>query len=369
MLERRSDGNGWSAPAVRQAVSEFHRSLALSTATAVQRSAEASRLGLCGSIGPVKRLEGEPDSLLRTRHQLLAAGHSAAAITTMERRGALIRLRSGLYTKAEYRDLYPEDAHRVDVHAAHRIHRRDPGTTIVYSHESAAALHRLPLVECGDLKVRRTRASAPRRSTSTTVTTTSWLPLRDGETTTVGGIAVTSVPRTVADLLRTAGRDTALCVADAAVHKELCSVDELADALADPPSRFGTPRARRRLAEVDGLAESALETRSRLLFADAGLPEPELQVRFDTRLGEFRVDFFWRAHRVIGECDGLGKYLADIDPEEARRRLGEEKDRENELQALGYSVIRWRWRDLYRPHVIIERVRRALFADGRSRVA
>lgn len=320
-------------------------------------------------IDRMKRLEQHPDDLIRTRDQLLGAGQSETSLRAMVRGGDLIRLRSGLYATSEYRDLFPEDAHRVDVHAAHRVHPPEPEALTVYSHESAAALHGLTLIDGADLVVRRTRQSPPCRSTRTNVTSTAWLPLRDGETTTIGGIPVTTVPRTVADLLRTADRDTAVCAADAALHRQLCSLDDLAEALNHPPSRHGVPRARKRLAEADGLAESALETRSRLLFADAGLPEPELQVRFDTRLGRYRVDFYWRGHRVIGECDGMRKYLDSTDPRQPWQIIADEKDRENELQSLGYVVIRWRWRDLSRPEVLLARLRRALYGQTAARGA
>ncbi|MDO5504611.1 MAG: hypothetical protein Q4G67_15735 [Actinomycetia bacterium] len=317
----------------------------------------------------MKRLEKHPDDLLRSRNDLIAAEVSVADLRARVRNGDLIRLRSGLYATGDYRDLFPEDAHRVDTYAAHRVHPISPASRTVYSHESAAALHGLTLLDHSDLKVRRTRDSHPCRSTSTTVTMTSWLPLREGETTAIDGIPVTTVPRTIADLLRTAPRDVAICAADAALRRGSCTREDLAGALSEPPSRYGVQRGTRRLVQVNGLAESALETRSRLLFADAGIPEPELQVWFDTQLGRFRVDFFWRDHRVIGECDGMRKYVDRSDTRKPWQIIADEKDRENELQSLGYVIIRWRWRDLSRPEVLFARLRRALFGSPVARSA
>jgi hypothetical protein len=44
--------------------------------------------------------------------------------------------------------------------------------------------------------------------------------------------------------------------------------------------------------------------------------------------------------------------------------LIEEKRREDRLRALGWIVIRWMWRDLYRPDALITQLRDA-FAIGR----
>ena len=72
-----------------------------------------------------------------------------------------------------------------------------------------------------------------------------------------------------------------------------------------------------------------------------GLPEPETQVDIVDGEGRFigRVDFLWREFDVIGECDGLCKYLDGADAAEARCRLDVEKDRDARLMALGYRLV------------------------------
>lgn len=73
---------------------------------------------------------------------------------------------------------------------------------VVVSHWSAAVLHGIevldepPVVEVTGAEPRRMRVEGVRRHC---------LPLRDGEVTRVRGLRVTSVPRTLADLLRAAG--------------------------------------------------------------------------------------------------------------------------------------------------------------------
>lgn len=71
-----------------------------------------------------------------------------------------------------------------------------------------------------------------------------------------------------------------------------------------------------------------METLARLVFARAGLPEPELNadVHDEAGLWILRADFLWRAQRVIAEYQGdvhrsdRRRWQADI----ARRRLAED---------------------------------------------
>ena len=104
------------------------------------------------------------------------------------------------------------------------------------------------------------------------------------------------------------------------------------------------------------------ETLSRLIFADFGLPAPELQVEIYDDDGNFvaRPDFLWREFGLVGECDGFGKYFDGVDMAETRRRLAREKDRDAGLMALGYRVFHWRWKDLENPRLLAERLRRLL---------
>src|SRR5699024_12576533 len=63
---------------------------------------------------------------------------------------------------------------------------------------------------------------------------------------------------------------------------------------------------------------------------------PELEVRFMLPGGsEARVDMYWERWRLVGECDGLGKYGAAEGEVAVRRRLRAEKARQNGLEALG----------------------------------
>ncbi|GAB2629297.1 hypothetical protein ABI214_22470 [Prescottella soli] len=105
--------------------------------------------------------------------------------------------------------------------------------------------------------------------------------------------------------------------------------------------------------------------------AALGLPIPELQASLlgpDGRLLG-RVDFLFADAGVVGEFDGkvkYGKYVrAGQDPGDA---VFAEKQREDRIRDAGWGVVRWTWRDLDRPAVIGERIRRAMTRrDGRPR--
>jgi len=74
----------------------------------------------------------------------------------------------------------------------------------------------------------------------------------------------------------------------------------------------------------------------------------------------------WEEFGVVGEADGLLKY----DDEEERLSLRLEKLRQEELEALGYIVVRWTWDDIWRrPEWVVARIRRAMAEGARRRTA
>jgi very-short-patch-repair endonuclease len=98
--------------------------------------------------------------------------------------------------------------------------------------------------------------------------------------------------------------------------------------------------------------ESALESivRGRLLLL--GLPMPEPQVWVGDGAGTIgRVDFLWRAQRLVGEADGRLKYTDDV--------LWREKLRQERLADAGFTVVRWTWAQAHAPD---EQFRRRVLA-------
>ncbi|WFR84157.1 hypothetical protein [Arthrobacter sp. Y-9] len=120
--------------------------------------------------------------------------------------------------------------------------------------------------------------------------------------------------------------------------------------------RLPSNAARRRMSEALALAdprsESVGESWSRALIHRLGFEAPELQHRIPGPQGEIaRTDFFWPEARLVGEFDGLVKYLRaqDLRGTDPARVVVEEKRREDRIRAEGYGVVRWVWDDLRRP--------------------
>lgn len=287
-------------------------------------------------------------ALLHTTEQLTAAGFSTQSLGRAVASGDLIRLRPGFYVDRSTRELGREERHLLMVLAADRA----LGCP-VFTHWSAALVLGLPGWDLPLGTVSLSRAGHAQRSRSTRLTRHDVTPLAEDDVHVVDGLRVA----------RACAPPASVAVADAAFKAEAVTAASVDDALSRAAGKSGVKRARAALARVDARSESVAETRSRLIFADYGLPEPQTQVDiFDTH-GDFvaRVDFLWPELGLIGECDGFGKYLDGADATEARRRLGVEKDRDAALMALGYRVLHWRWADLDRPRLLVQRLRSVMY--------
>jgi hypothetical protein len=157
------------------------------------------------------------------RGQLLADGYTGDEIRRSVRGGRLVVVRRGSYVDRSSLPDKPEQRHALRVRAA----APDLAGDAVISHASAAALFGLPLwgVRLDRMHVTRHRRSGgrvdPRLHVHSAV-------LAVEDVVVVGGLAVTSVARTVADLARSLPFEAAVGVADAALCKELVTHDELA---------------------------------------------------------------------------------------------------------------------------------------------
>ncbi|WP_323960816.1 hypothetical protein GC088_04275 [Arthrobacter sp. JZ12] len=111
-----------------------------------------------------------------------------------------------------------------------------------------------------------------------------------------------------------------------------------------------TARARRRAGRVldfaDGLAMLPGESLSRVHMAACGFDAPVLQHEvYDSAGLAGTVDFYWKDAGVVGEFDGLTKYLK---PEYLKGRTPsqvviDEKIREDRIRSIGLRVVRWIW--------------------------
>ncbi|MEO7268761.1 MAG: hypothetical protein ABIW49_06100 [Knoellia sp.] len=127
------------------------------------------------------------------------------------------------------------------------------------------------------------------------------------------------------------------------------------------------PRGKRMLTEALELirprVKSPMESRARLMFVHAGLPEPEVNGVVVDEAGEYlaEVDLLWREQRVAAEYQGqVHAEIGARSNDEAKRRL---------LESTGHTVRELFSDDVYRaPRRIdtLEYVARALGLDPRS---
>jgi len=294
------------------------------------------------------------------RRDLLAAGITDDDIQRRRRQGVLVSIRAGRYADgATLAALNPIQQHRLLAVTT----ATDLPDDAALSHESAACLLGLPLwdAEFGAVQVTRPGTGGGHRRRSLH---TRFAALPADDVIQVRGLRVTSAARTLVDLGRCRSFESAVVSADAALHKGIVTVEELAGAL---DRAAGTPRvgcARRAIAFADGRSESAGESRSRVAMHFAGLPPPDLQVELRSAAdGLFlgRSDFGWKDRRTVGEFDGrikygrlvpAGKHAGDV--------VFEEKRREDRIRNEGLTVVRWIWRELDAAGTATERIRRAL---------
>jgi hypothetical protein len=169
------------------------------------------------------------------------------------------------------------------------------------------------------------------------------------------GVRLTSPLRTAYDLAR---RDDALvelvAAVDALAHVAAFSAADLRLLVDAHPGARGLVTARRVVDLMDPLAESLMETRTRLVFVLRGLPRPVSQhvVRLpDGR--HVRLDLAWPEHRVAVEYDGEDHRTAS--------RHAADLDREAALQDLGWDVVHVTARQVYgTPNVVMARIARKL---------
>lgn len=295
------------------------------------------------------------------RTAALAQGRTDGELNRSCRAGQLTRIRPGIYASgAGFDALSAHERHIVQVTAAAHAH----GDEAVISHISAAALHGLPLwnVDLRRVHVTRSTSKGGRVSARRHLHNAK---LADSDVTSIDGVRVTTLQRTVADICRTVPFEEAVVIGDAALRAD--STIDPAASLARMRNWPGSPAARRVAAFLDGDSESVGESRSRVLLDRIGLPAPELQRRVFSGDGILlgRADFCLPNEGVLGEFDGRLKYGRLLrEGQSAGDAVHAEKRREDALRDAGWEVVRWTWADLYEPERLRRRFDRAI-ARGR----
>jgi Protein of unknown function (DUF559) len=229
-----------------------------------------------------------------------------------------------------------------------------PGA-VVYA-ITAARLHELAALppERGDepihLVLPRGDSRAQRRGI-----TLRWSNLLDEEITELDRLRVTTVQRTLADMVLRTNREQAVAMLDAALNGGRISPEEIPAIRLMTRGRAGCGRSAGWWRLVDGRAESPLETRIRLLLLDAGHEPEALQWLVEDRgTPVARLDLAWPSRRLALEADGA-------EPHQRPEALYRDRIRQNALVTLGWRVLRFTWDDaLHQPAWIIDQVRRYL---------
>jgi very-short-patch-repair endonuclease len=252
-----------------------------------------------------------------TTAQLTAAGLGERAVAHRVSHGRLTRLHRGVYQVGPI--AHPHVREMAAVLA----------TGGILSHRSAAAMWGFRVEHAGEVHITTTATARSRsgirvhRTASLTAAVHNGLPL-------------TTVARTLEDLARHLPRHELERAIEAAEIQRLIRREELKPALrgTDEP-RFTRSEAERRLLK---------------LIRAARLPAPVTNVR----VAGCEVDLLWRDRSLVVEVDGFAYH---------GNRAAFERDRRRDaaLQAAGYRVVRFTWRQIVEePHAVVARLAQLL---------
>ena len=219
------------------------------------------------------------------------------------------------------------------------------------SHRSAAALWELDGFDLNAFEIWSPRQLRSNR----VVARVGSLPIAD--LTEIDGIPVTRIERTLVDLAAVVDVDTLEDALDSALRRRITTVNRLRLRVRSESGRRGIGKLRVLLDERDERGRpsaSRFETRLNRLLIKSGLPAMREYKIWDG--GEFvaRVDFCFPEGKLIVEADGFRWHSG-------RRAWQRDRERRNQLTALGWRVIQATWDDLTRrPNETIEKVRSLL---------
>lgn len=293
------------------------------------------------------------DEFVLSREQR-ALGRYAELVSDV-RRGVLIPVTRGVFRRAASIERDPvrhaDDAFLARVRATQLL---AGDRELVFAGLAAAAIWQLPII--GQWPERVSVATPPagggRSNSRIARSYVGHLP----PSVAVDSLRVTGLRRTVVDVGRTCSFEVAVAIADAALRgqentstrreRAAITIAALARELGLLGSAPGVAKCRGVLEFADGRSGSPGESLSRVGIHRLGLPAPELQVPFYDQFGLIGiVDFWWPHAKLIGEFDGVGKYVREefADGRTMAEIVMAEKAREDRLRALGPGVARWGW--------------------------
>lgn len=270
-----------------------------------------------------------------SRGQLLAAGLTPTIVRDRVRSGHLLRLHRGVYAVGHAR-LRREGHWLAAVLAV-------PGS--VLSHRDAAGLHDLRPANHRETDVTGPHARTGRpgiRFHRTTV-------LKPEDTTTINGIPVTTVTRTLVDLADVVPRDHLAKAVKEAEHRRVFDLRAVEATLERTRGRPGPGHRalKEAIEEHAALGLSAtlsyLEDAFLRLLKHANLPRPHKNALVEG----LKVDAHWPQHHLVVELDGWAHH-------HDCHAFQRDRERDATLTTAGYRIVRFTHHDVVRrsDHVI-----------------
>ncbi|WP_234583139.1 type IV toxin-antitoxin system AbiEi family antitoxin domain-containing protein [Micromonospora sp. MH99] len=303
------------------------------------------------ALDAVRRVASARDGIVTLR-QARAAGFTTHEVQRLCRAGRWRVVARGSYLVDA--DLYDGVPRRARIRAALESFGPSAGAVLA----TAAELHGMAGLKATDvihLSVPGPVARPARIAHPEVVVHQLVVP--SGQFVRVDGLTVTEPLRTLADVSLRVDRFSAVSVLDSALNRRLVTAEDLLSFPRLIRGRRGAVAARGFLSEVDGRAQSPLETRARLRCVDGRVPPDALQleVRDDDGYLLGIGDLAWRRHRIIAEADGRG-------PHGLPEAVFVDRRRQNRLVNAGWTVLRFTWKDTLRPDYIPWTVRQAMAA-------
>lgn len=303
---------------------------------------------------------------LVTAGQAVTYGVTRKTQSESVRRGDLVRVIHGVFMAAPaWETRSADDRYDAKLHAATlRGLARLPRSAL--SHRSAAFLHSLVLLtRPSDVDVTQTSCRTERRPDGILLHRADLT----GAAGSIGGRAVTTLDRTVVDCAAVLSFTDGVAMVESAMHRLVPDGDRSPETAARVGGecralwleQLGRQRPRgasvaRKAIEFAGAAsESAAESLGRVVFRSVRLPEPAQQVKIRTRGRVYYADFGFYRLRVIAEVDGQVKYRQPYS-NDVERTMAAERQRHNDIQELGWEIVRFTWADLHDPGEVYRRI-------------
>jgi hypothetical protein len=290
--------------------------------------------------------------LLR-HHDLVLLGVGPRQLAAALRAGSLIKVRPGVFVRGDaWSAVKPEARSVARAQALTAVSTTPP----VVSHETAAAVHGLPLYRADRDRVHVIAPAGRPGAAAGVVRHRGELP--DDDVVELEGMRVTSLMRTVADVARTTTFEQAVTITDAALHRQFATgpgrydvdgAEDFRHRVLETVRRaaHGETRARRVLDFADGRAQLPGESISRIRLHDVGFRAIQLQVAVaGPRNTTYFVDFGLEDIAAFGEFDGAIKYVDGrlLDGRTSSQTIDEEKQREDWIRGTTQRrFARWGW--------------------------